>query len=90
MRALYTESAYRDIGDILSRVAADKPNSAADVARAIRAAIARLQSFPELGAKTNKPGIYMQIARPFDYLIFYRIVGDTLVIRHVRHPSINK
>ncbi len=87
MRVLYTATAHADADEILARIAEDNPNAAAAVGAAIKSAMARLGSFPRIGAETDEAGIYMKIVRPFRYLIFYRITGDTVVIRNVRHPA---
>ncbi len=87
MRVRYTATARADADEILARIALDNPTAAAAVGAAIKSAMARLQSFPRIGAETDEPGIYMKIVRPYRYLIFYRIAGDTVVIRNVRHPA---
>ena len=87
MRGRYTASARTDIDNILTRIGKDNPAAKTAVGAAIKVAITRLCSFPYLGAVTDQSGIYMKIARPYHYQIFYRIASDTLVIRSVRHPA---
>jgi plasmid stabilization system protein ParE len=87
MRVRYTDTALDETDDILKHIANDNPAAAASVAAAIKAAIGRLGTFPQIGAVTDEPGIYLKIARPYRYLIFYRIDGDIVVIRNVRHPA---
>ncbi len=87
MRVLYTATALTEADDILAHIADDNPAAAAAVGAAIKAAIAQLLPFPRIGAETDEPSTYIKIARPYRYLIVYRIDGDTVVIRNVRHPA---
>jgi plasmid stabilization system protein ParE len=87
MKLRYTFTARGEIAAILSRIAADNPTAASSVAGAIKATVARLRSFPFIGAETDDRGVYMRIARPNHYLIFYQIVDETVIIRNVRHPA---
>jgi toxin ParE1/3/4 len=87
MRVRYTATAHAEVDDILAHIAKDNPAAAGAVGAAINAAVARLRSFPHIGARTDDPGTYLKIARPYRYLIFYRIDDDAVVIRNIRHPA---
>jgi toxin ParE1/3/4 len=87
MRVRYTESANEENDQLLAGIAADSPLAAADVAAAIEATVARLSSFPRLGAETDLPGVRLMAVRPYAYLIFYAIERDALVVRNIRHPN---
>ena len=87
MKVRYTETALTDIDDILATLANDNASAGAAVAATIEATIARLLSFPFIGAETNVASVHMILARPYSYLIFYSIAGDELVVRNVRHPA---
>jgi toxin ParE1/3/4 len=87
MRLRYTATARAEVAAVLSRIARDNPTAAASVAAAIRSTIVRLCSFPFIGTETSYRGVYMRIARPYHYLIFYEIVDETLIVRNVRHPA---
>lgn len=89
MRVRYTARANRDLDDVLSYIATDNPAAAEAVGIAINATAARLQSFPLIGTETDARGIYMAIARPYRYLIFYRIDGERVIVRTIRHPARN-
>ena len=43
--------------------------------------------FPFICALTDDHGVYMRIARPYHYLIFYQVVDGSLVVRNLRHPA---
>jgi len=87
MKVRFTDTARRELGEILARIAADNPNATTAVANAIKVASDRLRAFPHIGSATEARGIYMRIARPYQYLIFYSIEGSTVFIQHVRHPA---
>jgi plasmid stabilization system protein ParE len=72
---------------LLATIAPDNPSAAANVAIAIAKTIARLSAFPHLGSRTDVASLWLTIARPYAYLIFYTVENDTLVIRNIRHPA---
>jgi len=87
MKVRYTAAARADTDQILAHIRKDNPPAAKAVAAALKGAVARLRSFPRIGAETDEPGIYIKIVRPYRYLIFYRITDDAVLIRNVRHPA---
>jgi plasmid stabilization system protein ParE len=87
MRTRYTATARSEADEIFRHIAKDNPVAAAAVAAAIRTAIARLAAFPRIGAATNDPNVLIKIARPYQYLIFYSVERDAVIIRRVRHPA---
>jgi toxin ParE1/3/4 len=87
MMVRYTATARAELEEIFDRIESENPKAATAVAMGIRSAISRLQSFPRIGAPTDEPGIFIKIARPYRYLIFYRIDGDTVIVRNIRHPA---
>jgi plasmid stabilization system protein ParE len=87
MRVRYTATARIEVEEILAHIGGDNASAATAVGAAIKLAVAQLQAFPRLGASTDEPGIFLKIARPYRYLIFYGAIGDTIVIRNVRHPA---
>ena len=87
MKVCYTATALAETNHILARIAEDNSSAAVAVGAAIKTATARLGSFPRMGAETEDAGVYMKIARPYQYLIFYSVVGSTVLIHNVRHPA---
>jgi plasmid stabilization system protein ParE len=87
MKVRYAESANDENDQLLAAIAADNPIAAAAVAAAIEATVARLSSFPRLGAETDLAGVRLTVARPYGYLIFYAVEHDLLIVRNIRHPS---
>jgi plasmid stabilization system protein ParE len=86
MKVRYTESANNENDQLLASIAADNQIAAADVAAAIEATVARLSSFPRVGVETDLAGVRLMSARPYEYLIFYAIERDVLIVRNIRHP----
>ena len=87
MKVRYTATARADIAELLARIAADNPAAARAVAAAIKAAVDRLPAFPHIGSLTDADGVYMRVARPYRYLVFYSIVEETVFVLSVRHPA---
>lgn len=87
MNIRYTATARAEADEIFHQIARDNPVAAAAVATAIKDAIARLAAFPRIGAMTNDPKVFIKIARPYRYLIFYGIEHGTVVVRRIRHPA---
>ena len=87
MRTRYTATARAEANEIFAHIARDNPVAAAAVAVAIKDAIARLAIFPRIGTATNDPKVFIKIARPYHYLIFFSVERETVVVRRVRHPA---
>ena len=87
MRIRYTATARAEADKIFRHIVRDNPVAASAVAAAIKDAIARLATFPRIGAATNDTNVFVKIARPYHYLIFYSLDGDTITVRRIRHPS---
>jgi len=87
MRGRYTATARIEVEEILAHIAGDNVSAATAVGAAIKLAVAQLQAFPRLGTITDEAGIFLKIARPYRYLIFYSATGDTIIVRNVRHPA---
>jgi plasmid stabilization system protein ParE len=87
MTVRYTATASVNIAVLLARIGADNPGAASAVAAAIKTAVDRLAIFPRIGSATDADGVYMRVARPYRYLIFYSIVDETVFVLSVRHPA---
>ena len=87
MTVRYTATAVAETNDIVARIAEHNATAAIAVGAAIKTAIGRLGSFPRIGTETEHAGVYMKVARPYDYLIFYSVAGSAVLIHNVRHPA---
>ncbi len=87
MNIQYTATARAEIGSILAYISTDNPPAPTAVGAAIGTAISRLRTFPRMGTETDVEGVYIKIARPYRYLIFYSVTGNTIIVQNVRHPA---
>jgi plasmid stabilization system protein ParE len=87
MNIQYTATVRAEIDGILAYIAGDNPPAATAVSAAIDTAISRLRTFPRMGTSTDVEDVYMKIARPYRYLIFYSVIENTIIVRNVRHPA---
>ena len=87
MRVRYAAPAAADLDGILTYVAERSPGGAARLADRLESLIAGLADFPELGARTDEPGVRRLVVTPFPYLVFYEIARDEVLILAVRHSA---
>jgi plasmid stabilization system protein ParE len=80
-------TARAETNDILAHIAEDNSPAAVSIGAAIKTAIAQLASFPRMGTETDEADVYVKIARPYHYLIFYSVADSTVLIHNVRHPA---
>jgi toxin ParE1/3/4 len=85
MRVRYTDPAALELEQRISYFIEQAPAFAAAFADSIDAAIARLLDHPYSAQETEMPGIRRVYIRRFRYNIFYTVVGDEVVILHIRH-----
>lgn len=82
-----SDAAKADIDEIVESIKIDNPIAAEKWLRVLIEKCEALGSFPSMGRIREDllPGAYMF---PYaNYLIFYRIMGDTVVIAHVVHAA---
>ena len=87
MKVRYTETALRELDEILSQIAADNPLSADEVAAVLQVTIRRLSDYPRLAIETDDPLVRVTPALPYRYLVFYEADDDTIIIRNIRHSA---
>ena len=87
MKVRYTETALREVDEILSHIAADNPLAADEVAAIFQATVRRLADYPRLAIETDDPSVRVAPVLPYRYLIFYETDDDTIIIRNVRHSA---
>jgi toxin ParE1/3/4 len=88
MRIRYTETALAEIDAIFSYIEADNPAAAAAVKARIEHTIGLIGRFPKIGRVKYQQIVRMLPARRYpQYLIFYAIEGDEVVILNVRHGT---
>ncbi len=86
MRIRYTETALAEIDEIFAYIARDNPQAAEALTFRIEKAVELLSRFPEMAAvDTDEPSTRV---RPLgNYLIFYAIENNEVLILHVRHAA---
>jgi hypothetical protein len=88
MKLRYTETARREVDDILAYIAKDNPSAAAAVGAAIKEAAHRLRSFPHIGAETDQAGVYMNIVpAAIGLLLVWLAAGRTVSSPNRAEPA---
>jgi toxin ParE1/3/4 len=88
MKARFTETALAEIEEIFSYIAGDNPAAAARVVNYVEHTIRLIERFPELGRLKYRDSVRMLPVRRYpQYLLFYAVQGDEVVILNVRHAA---
>lgn len=88
MKVRYTETALADIDEILAYIAAENPIAADRVASQVEHTIGLIGRFPELGRLKYRNVVRMLPVRRYpQYLVFYAIRDDEVVVLNVRHSA---
>jgi toxin ParE1/3/4 len=88
MRVRYTETALAEIESIFSYIEADNPGAAVAVAAQIHHTIALIGRAPKMGRVKYRQVVRMLPVRRYrQYLVFYTIEGNEVIILNVRHAA---
>jgi plasmid stabilization system protein ParE len=89
MRVEYSKGAIADLRQIAAYYArADAPAVGERIVARIQEVVARIAELPLSGRPiVQRPGIRVVPLVDYRHKIFYRIVGDTIRIIHIRHTS---
>ena len=87
MTVRYRKQALGDIRDIRRYLYERSPSGAVNVFRAINAAINLIEKHPLAAPSSSRPTVRVKIVARYPYKIFYSIIGDGIVIEHIRHTS---
>jgi toxin ParE1/3/4 len=88
MKIRLTRTAAGEIDEIFYYISRHNPTAAAAVVRQIDRTIARLAKYPEMGHLKYRANVRMlPVGRFRQYLVFYTIEGDEVVILSVRHGA---
>lgn len=79
--------ALADLAEIRDYLMAHSPGGAERVRLHLVETIERLSDFPFLGRQTDQPGVRVLVLTRYPYLIFYGVIGNEVVVFHVRHGS---
>lgn len=79
--------ALADLAEIRDYLVERSPSGAERVRLHLVETIDRLANFPFLGRATDEPSVRVMALTRYPYLVFYAVVGDEVVILHVRHGA---
>jgi toxin ParE1/3/4 len=87
MNIVYAPRALRDLERIAAYLTERNPVGAIKVLGAIKSSIDTLSFFPQIGRLVDDAGHRRVPVLRYPYLLFYRVLGDELLILHIRHTS---
>lgn len=87
MKVRYTETALAELDQIFTYIAKDNAQAAAVVVDRVEQLVARIGEFPHLAYATDEADVRVIPIGRFPYLMFYTVVGDEVVILHMRHAA---
>jgi toxin ParE1/3/4 len=87
MNIRYTQTALREVDEILFYIAERNRAAAVAVKARVDQTVAALADFPEMAQSTDEPGVRKMPIGRYPYLIYYAIEEDEVVILHVRHGA---
>lgn len=79
--------ALADLATIRDYLIERSPSGAERVRVHLVETIERLADFPFLGRQTDEPNVRVLVLTRYPYLVFYAVVGDDVVVLHVRHGA---
>lgn len=87
MRVVWTNTALRGLEEIRAYISADSRVAAAKVIERIRAATTWLGCHPESSRRTQVFGVRALVVPGTNYILPYRVSGDTVEILVVLHGA---
>ena len=87
MKVRYTLPALADLDEILDYLTPRSPRGAARIQARIKTFIDLLTSHPLMGGRTDDPIIRRLVVTPYDYLVFYEVGDDEIIIHNIRHSA---
>lgn len=87
MRLRFTSPALGDLRQILDYLHERSPAGAEKVRARFEVVLALLLERPLIGRVTDVPHIRRLRVTPFQYLIFYEVAGNDVVVHAVRHAA---
>ncbi|MCK1636414.1 type II toxin-antitoxin system RelE/ParE family toxin [Bradyrhizobium sp. 157] len=85
MRLRYAPRARADIAEIHEYISQHSPRAASAVVNQIRITGRLIAEHPGVGRETDIPGVRVLPTARYSLLVYYHILGDDLVVVHVRH-----
>lgn len=85
MTVIWAKKAYDDLDAIADYLASLSHEAAENTITRIQKAALLLSDFPSMGTKFDETGLRRVVVSGTPYVIFYRVVGDSVSIRGVFH-----
>ena len=76
-----------NLREVLAYIEKQSPEGAREVHARIQRLINLTLDHPHVGARTSSKRLRRLVARPYQYLIFYEVGDDEIVIHGVRHSA---
>jgi toxin ParE1/3/4 len=83
----WAPKAATDLERIFDYLIRSNPAAAIRVVETIYEAASSLQTFPERGRVSRRPGARELLCAPWPYLLVYRVAGETVEIARVWHAA---
>ena len=87
LKIRFDARALGDLSEIRDYLTGRSPTGAERVRLHLMETIGRLSDFPYLGRATDEPGVRVMPLTRYPYLVFYGVVGNEVVILHIRHGA---
>jgi toxin ParE1/3/4 len=87
MKVRYTETALRELDEILAYIADRNFTAAASVRARVEELVERLSYFPYLAQGTERNGVRRVPLGNYPYVIFYTVEAEEVVILRIRHGA---
>jgi len=85
MTVIWAKKAYDDLDAIADYLAGLSHDAAENTITRIQKAVLLLRDFPNMGTKVDETGLRRLVVSDTPYVIFYRVVSDSVSIRGVFH-----
>lgn len=87
MKVRFTPRAFSDLDVIRTYIEQFNPAAAGRVIALVETICRRLGEFPEFGQRADELDTRIAFSARYPYRIYYRIVGQEVVILHIRHAA---
>jgi toxin ParE1/3/4 len=87
VKVRFTKRAAAQIAAALGFVAAQSPQGADRIRDRLQFVLMLLRDHPQAGRPTSRPGVRRLAARPYPYLIDYRVTETEIIVQRFRHAA---
>jgi len=77
MSVRYTETAFAELAEIISYIAADNPRAASAFIARLEQLLENLREFPRMTRFSDEEGAHVAPVGRYPYLLFYAVEGET-------------